>query len=373
MVNVLILAAVVAVQAASVREVPLGRVDRVISQDFTQIRGVRELPDGRVLLSDRLDKGVVVVDFTINSVRVIGRQGRGPGEYRLPTTLTPIPGDSTLLSDEGNSRIAIIGPDLKIHRSLTVILPGGSFTMGARGIDSLGRFYMQIPAWMSSPQAPNDTIPVVRYDPKAAKVDTLLRVKSMDWLPPGPRYGFGWVVFAPQDIWTVSPEGRIAVVRSGDYHVEWYEPNGRVVRGAPVRFERIPVTMAERLAYVREFLDNSSIGGRDSDGALSPVPAELKDEKNVRQMATKNTFADAKPPFRDGALLLASDGALFVERSIALGQAPFWDVFDSSGTLVSRVRLPSNRRLGAVGRRFLYVIATDDDGMQRIERYVRSR
>ncbi|HEY7567815.1 MAG TPA: hypothetical protein VH762_09610 [Gemmatimonadaceae bacterium] len=371
--NVLILAALVQVQANAVREVSLGKVDRVVSQDFTQIRGLRELPDGRVLLSDRLDKGVVVVDFATNSIRVVGRTGRGPGEYKMPTTLTALPGDSTLLSDEGNSRIAIIGPDLKIHRSLNVMLPGGSMAMGARSIDTQGRFYLQIPAWVSNPQSPNanDTIPVVRFDAKARKVDTLLRVRGMDWLPPGPRYGFGWVVFAPQDVWTVAPDGRIAVVRSGDYHVEWYEPNGRVVRGAPVRFERIPVTMEERLAYVREFLDNSSIGGRDAEGALSPIPAEMKDEKNVREMATKNTFAEVKAPFTDGPLLIGPDGSLWVERSIRLGETPLWDVFDGGGKHVARVRLPARRQLGGVGARFLYVIASDDDGVQHLERYSR--
>ncbi|HEV8363697.1 MAG TPA: hypothetical protein VGQ52_09270 [Gemmatimonadaceae bacterium] len=371
--NVLILAAVVQVQTNAVREVPIGKADRVISQDFTQIRGLRELPDGRVLLSDRLDKGVVVADFATNSVRVIGRTGRGPAEYRMPTTLTPLAGDSTLLSDEGNSRVAIIGPDLKIHRSFNVMLPGGSMAMGARSVDKQGRFYLQIPAWMSNPQSPNanDTIPIVRFDAKARKVDTLLRVKGMSWLPPGPRYGFGWVVFAPQDVWTVAADGRIAVVRSGDYHVEWYEPNGRVVRGPPVRFERIPVGMEERLAHVREFLDNSSIGGRDAEGALSPIPAEMKDEKHVREMATKNTFAETKGPFTDGPLLLGPDGTLWVERSVRLGDTPLWDVFDGSGEHVLRVRLPAKRQLAGVGARHLYVVATDDDGVQHLERYSR--
>ena len=366
----LALGAFLLVQSTSPPTLTLGRADKVLSQEFTQIRGIRELPDGRVLVSDRLDNGVVVVDFGANSVRQIGRTGRGPAEYRLPTTLTPLPGDSTLLSDEGNSRIAVIGPDLRIHRSFTVFLPGGSFPMGARSIDGAGRFYMQIPAWMSSPQAPNDTIPIVRFDRGAQKIDTLLRIKGASWLPPGPRYGFGWVVFAPQDAWTVSPDGRIAVVRSGDYHVEWYAPNGSVQRGAPVRVARIPVTMEERLAYVRHFLQNSSIGGRDSDAGLSPIPAAMMEEGSVREMATKNTFAETKAPFTDSPVLLGPRGTLWVERSTRLGETPLWDVFDGNGRHSASVRLPANRQLGGVGVRFLYVVATDDDGVQRLERYV---
>jgi hypothetical protein len=177
--SALLSAAVVQAQVSSVpREVSLGKAERVLSQEFTQIRGVRELPDGRVLVADRLDRGVVVVDFVANTVRPVGRTGRGPAEYRLPTALTALPGDSTLLQDEGNSRLAIIGPDLRIHRSFTLFLPGGSLPIGARGIDRLGRFYLQIPAWMSDAQKPNDTIPIVRFDLRTRKVDTLLRVKG---------------------------------------------------------------------------------------------------------------------------------------------------------------------------------------------------
>jgi hypothetical protein len=122
---------------------------------------------------------------------------------------------------------------------------------------------------------------------------------------------------------------------------------------------------------VREFLDNSSIGGRDAEGALSPIPAEMKDEKNVREMATKNTFAEVKAPFTDGPLLIGPDGSLWVERSIRLGETPLWDVFDGGGKHVARVRLPARRQLGGVGARFLYVIASDDDGVQHLERYSR--
>ena len=369
----LILGALLLVQSTAPQTLSLGKAERVFPQEFTQIRGIRELPDGRVLVSDRLDKGVVVVDFTSNAMRQIGRTGRGPAEYRLPTTLTPLPGDSTLLSDEGNSRSAVIGPDLRIHRSFTLNLPGGSYPMGARSFDRAGRFYLQIPAWMSSARAPNDTIPLVRFDRTAQKVDTLVRIKGASWLPPGPRYGFGWVVFAPQDAWAVAPDGRIAVVRSGDYHVEWYAPNGTVQRGAPVRVTRIPVTMEERLAYVRHFLQNSSIGGRDSDAGLSPIPAAMMEEGSVREMATKNTFAEVKAPFTDSPVFIGPDGTLWVERSMRLGETPLWDVFDGTGKHVSSVRLPAQRQLAGVGVRFLYIVATDDDGVQRLERHIRPR
>ena len=353
------------------REVTLAKPDRILQQEFSQIRGVRELPDGRVLVSDRLDKGVVVVDFTTNALQTIGRTGRGPAEYRLPTGLRAMLGDSTLLNDEGNSRIAIIGPDLRIHRSFTLMLPGVPLPSGARGVDRQGRFYVQIPGWIRQ-NNPNDSVGVVRFDVRTERADTILRVKGLTWLPPGPRYGIGYVVFAPQDVWAVTPEGRIAVVRSGDYHVEWYEPNGSVVRGPPVSFQRIPLTMTERKAYARQFLENSNIAGRGSDDALSAVPASMLEEENLQRMAERNTFAEFKPAFTESTPHIAPDRSLWVERSTRVGEAALWDVFDASGKHTARVRLPSNRQLGAVGARWVYLIATDDDGLQHLERYARA-
>lgn len=88
-------------------------------------------------------------------------------------------------------------------------------------------------------------------------------------------------------------------MRAGDYHVEWREPNGRLVRGAPVPFERLPVTMDDRMGYVRHFLQNSNIGGRGEEAVLSAAPAEMLEEKSIREMATRNSFAATRRPFTD--------------------------------------------------------------------------
>lgn len=60
-----------------------------------------------------------------------------------------------------------------------------------------------------------------------------------------------------------------------------------------------------------------------------------------------------------------------MERSTRLAEAQLWDVFDATATLVSRVRLQLHRHLGGVGTKSLYLIATDDDGVPRLEHYRR--
>jgi hypothetical protein len=327
------------------------------------------LSDGRVIVTDRLDKGVVVADFGRGTITPIGRTGSGPQEYRLPTALAPMAGDSTLLVDEGNQRLAVIGPDLKVHRSFNLMLPGIGVPLGARSVDRQGRFHLQIPAWVMRPALPGDSVLVVRFDARTQRVDTLARVKGSTPRKDSRTAGIPYVLFAAQDVWAATLDGRVAVVRSGDYHVEWREPDGRVQVGAPIAFERRPVTMDDRIAHTKRFMENSSISGRETGGGLSPLPQEMLEPEHIREVATRQEFAPVHPPFNGVTPHIAPDGTLWVERSMRLGAPETWDLISARGSLVGRVQMPSGRRLAGLSARWLYAVATDEDGLQRLERY----
>lgn len=364
----MIIALFLALQAGT-QSLQLGAPERVHTADFTQIRGVRELPDGRVLVSDRLDLGVVVADFARNTIIPVGRTGSGPAEYRLPTALSPMPGDSTLLADEGNQRVAVIGPDLKIHRSFTLSVPGIGYPMTARAVDRQGRFFLQIPAWLMNTPIPGDTILVVRFDARTQQLDTLSRIKGYTPRKNTRTPGMPYVLFAPQDVWNVTADGRLGIVRAGDYHVEWRETDGATRAGTPIAFDRRPVTMDDRYAHAKRFMESSSISGRDAAGGLSPLPAEMLAPERIREVATQQEFWPVHPPFTATTPLVGADGSLWVERSVPLGGAETWDVIGASGSLVARVQMPAGRRLAGLSARWVYAIATDEDGLQHLERY----
>jgi len=56
-------------------------------------------------------------------LKEIGRRGDGPGEYRRPQALLPLPGDSMLVFDSQGMRASVIGPDFTFARSVS--LAGG--------------------------------------------------------------------------------------------------------------------------------------------------------------------------------------------------------------------------------------------------------
>lgn len=356
-----------AAQAVVILDLP----NATLPHEFSQVRDVRELRDGRVLVADRLEEKLGVADFGKGTFVVIGRPGRGPTEYHLPTTLLAMRGDSTLLTDEGNSRLVVVAPDLKVVRSFTLRLPGIGVPLGARAVDSLGRFYLQIPGWISDARSRGDSVWVVRFDPRVSRVDTLALIKGSTSPPArdGRQLGIPFVPFAAQDAWGASGDGHVAIVHASDYHVEWRAPDGTATHGAPAKVERIPVSTADRIAFTRRFIANSPIGGRDPNGGMSAAPAELLTDASVREIAERNTFARTMGAFTDATPMVAPDGMILVERSAHEGAPSTWDGFDRRGRHARRLILPSGRRLVGLGRMSAYLVAVDEDGIERLERY----
>jgi hypothetical protein len=169
----------------------------------------------------------------------------------------------------------------------------------------------------------------------------------------------------------VTRDGNLLLVRSNDYHVERWTDRRVTVRGAPVATPRIPVTRADKVAYTRRFLEGSTIGGRGGANSApsgeSNLPDDMLTEEQVNRLVETNKFASVKAPTTDAVPLLSPAGELWVERSVAHGAASEWDVFNSSGAMVKRVRLPAARRLLSLGARSVYLVSVDDNGFERVE------
>jgi hypothetical protein len=347
--------------------------DLVLAAPFSQIAGARELPDGRLILTDRLEDRVVVADLATGTLSAIGRAGAGPEEYRRPGRLVPINGDSILLADEGNERLLVLGPDLRIHRTFRLEVRGVATDLWPRGVDDRGRYYVQVPRWAAQggPYAGHgDSLPVLRAAASGVRPEIVTWVVALADPPGEVRHGLPYIPFSPQDGWTVNGAGEVIVVRAGDYHVERLGAAG-AQRGSPVAFVPLPVTAADKRAYMRNFLENSGMGGRGTTGgsAVGNVPAEMMTDESITRLVAMNPFATVKPPITDRAPILAPEGMLWVERSTPLGAPATYDLFDREGKVVRKVTLPAGRRLLLVGRAGIYLVATDADGVERVERY----
>jgi hypothetical protein len=337
----------------------------VSAQTFTLVRGAQELPDARLLVTDWLEQRLAVIDFDRRTVADRGRTGAGPEEFRLPGLLLPFRGDSSILIDVGNARLAVLDVNGEIRRTST---PGHGVATSPGGADLSGRLYFTVPSWLAERPLAGDSIQLLRTDGIASSAEPVARIRGVSMLTtPSMQPRVPFVIFAPQDSWLATRNGRVVIVRSADYSIEWHDGNGAVRRGAAHAGASRPISLAEKRAYVRRFLAGSPIGGRGSEG-LTIAPAETLSDESVDRVVRASTFAGTLPHFNPGELWLDRNERLWVGRSVASHEHRLYDIFDQRGERIATVRLARDRHLLTIGDAHLYVIHTDSDGLQTIER-----
>src|SRR5688572_20397207 len=85
--------------------------DARLETGFTGITSIRELSDGRILVTDPRDLQLVVADLKTGDVKQVSRRGGGPGEYGMAGLVYAIAGDSSLMSDFMQRRVLLFDKD----------------------------------------------------------------------------------------------------------------------------------------------------------------------------------------------------------------------------------------------------------------------
>jgi len=372
----------------------LTKPDAEYAEPFTEIRGLRELPDGRLLVSDWRDRVVMLVDLKSGAATKIGREGQGPEEYALPMWLWALPDGGALLQDMGNRRFLPIGPDGKVGRAVSPPRPPapnpgggdggggrpGMMVMGglvdARGVDGQGRLYFQGMALPTEEGTGADSVPIMRWD-RASRIDTIAWIPlSPDMRPQVTRGGGGATMMVrigggsawPKQVgWGVAQDGRIALVEPEPYRVTWLV-NGVRRPGAAVSVAPIQVTEADKKEYreqqsrARPVMMTVGPGG----GNTTLPPSAVRSSEDPK-------WPETKPPFTGtGAVLVTPEGQVWVARTRkASDPNPVYDVFDASGNLAGQVTLRPRSRVVGFGKGTVYVVRSDEDDLQYLERYRR--
>lgn len=377
-----LLVSLASMSSAQVREHSLTMPVATFPEAFSNVSGLLERPDGRVLVADGLGQALMVLDMVTGTADTIGRTGAGPEEYRQPDGIFPLPGDSILLVDLGNGRLTAIGPDYGFGETMPIAqgsmgMRGGSMTMRLpRAIDSEGRVYFQGRMPMR-PGAPlPDSAYMVRWDRATGVVDTLGLVKEQERTrrssggPNNQNINISPVPMSPQDGWAVAADGRLGVVRSAGYYVEWISPDGRAVRGSENEYRSSGVRRADKVAYLDRMQRNAlgmeimSVNGSMTT-AFTRGMRGGPDEPDVDGLDWPNVL----PAFQAGGIRVAQNGELWVERYASANSAPVYDVFDENAALVRRVTLPEGCTVVGFGDGSVYLARIDEFDLQYLEKY----
>jgi len=361
----------------------LGTPASSFPEDFGAIQTVRELPDGRVLVADPLGKALYVVDMASGERTVVGREGQGPGEYRQPDAVWPLPGDSTLVVDLGNGRLATLGPDLSFGPTSPITV--GEPRMGApmvfaipQGVDGMGRVYARSMGGGMGQGAYPDSADILRIDRDAPTAEPVARFKiqSMTQQTSGSannrNVAISPVPLSPEDAWGIATDGSVILVRSNDYHLERISPDGRASRGPAVPFDAVRIGTAEKEEYLAE-------QGRSGGGVQVGVTV-VNDQMSMSfarggrggedREIDRYTWPDVKPPFYGGRVPVDPQGRAWVRRHVRAGEPSTYDVFDASGTRAGTVLLDNGKRVVGFGRGAVYVVAFDEFDLNYLERFV---
>jgi hypothetical protein len=200
-----------------------------------------------------------------------------------------------------------------------------------------------------------DSQPVLFVDRSSGQVDTVARLRRGVRRAPistvndpvmGRGMRVGRIPLNVLDATLLLPDGWTAVVRVDPYRVDWRSPEGRWVTGAPIPTPSIRMTDRERQAYAQR--------------------------NSWARNATD--WPEVLPPFDTPTSLFSTpDGWLVIKRLAAAGATgQRYDLVDKSGVRRGSLALRPNEAIIGFGAASVYVIETDDDGIQRLRRHLYS-
>jgi hypothetical protein len=344
---------------------------------FSVIRAVMALPDGRLVVSDPHENRIALIDFPKGTRQDLSRVGDGPREFRRAGGLYRGRGGQVMIFDQELRRLLSIAPEGAVDDIVGLPTGGAGGSWSARGpdhlvVDSLGDAYVAIR--FGGFTAPTSVL--LRHRPGAHPDTVTQLLRPLSKVLEGDGYGPGVyqsVLFSPEDAWVASPDGRIAVVRAEPYRVEWIPPAGPPVTGPVIRHEPVPITQAEK-----EVIASGAGGSRGRisvtmgmvpAGAVAGSPPSALSPMRVDELL----FAKVKSPvnLRDGRRpMLDERGMLWVERNQpAEVKGSVFDVFDGKGDLVDRIGLPLGSRLVGFDPQWVYTARGDADGFDHLQRF----
>jgi hypothetical protein len=329
----------------------------------------RLLPDGRIVVVAGQPPQLLVIDTLGKKVGTLGRPGEGPGEYRMPTQVLSLGGDTLMAYDVMRRKGILFGTDGSVRGERDYPTAGAlPIAPTIVGILNDGTSIHRMDGFDAAPPPGGDAnsyqlpLPIVSLVPGGARYDTLFVMSGMEMYSSTvtfqgqtaaiPRQiGFGkvpQVVVGPDAIWFTP----------GDK----FEIHRRSTGGALVAITRVAVpprdvTPADQTEFKRVFAD--ALERLKSMAPPALIDAEIKKLEETR-------FAARFPAI--GQLQVAPGGELWVNQTGSpLDSTTTWGVFSPEGALTGRVTLPKGA-LFAIGSDRVVVRREDTEtGLIRLE------
>jgi len=337
----------------------LDQPEAVLPGSFAQVSNVIEFRDGRLALADVRDRRFLFASFAgrIDTIGIhtdtLWPGDPAPGKHKLPGQVLHFRGDTVALVDFAAQRTTIWNEEGKFLAVLPT-RPLGGTTNQALAYDTMGYAYKADYRAVMGGLEPGrsiavDSAPVLRYAREDTVADTVARLRL-------PQFGDGKfgeeikkvaVIFSPNDLFGVMPDGSLWVARASTNSLDWRSPSGTWTRGESFPYPKVRVTQADK----DRFMDAAHRNG---------LPSAID---------IQYPFADYKPPFLLG--LSGRDHQVWLQRARPAGDSvPVYDVLGQDGRRLRVVQLPAGVMLEGFGKDgAVYAAIRNGDGRQKVVRF----
>ena len=353
---------------------PLGAIIAKAPITFDTLINVRGLADGRIVVNDAVGFKLITLDPTFTKVTVWSdTAGTTKNNYGTqPAVVVPVAGDSSVIIELRSGSLIMIDPQgnygrvfalPKANDATAVLL---STMYGGAGMDPNGRLVhfgnpgpvaissQNLPCGPTKPTASADSVPLVRANFESRTTDTITKVR-FSLMPaeivenPAQKGCWMWrrkVDVFPYygDVWTLLPDGTVAIVRQSDYHIDWIALDGTKTSSPKMPFDWRPIPPEEKQRMI-----DSVVKIQDSIAAARPIPVGAPPgfKFTPPPVVSASEIPDYYPPVRLGSMKLDFDGNLWIPPTTSRDARDglLYDVVNRKGEVTERVQLPSGRSI----------------------------
>jgi hypothetical protein len=344
------------------------------SRGFTSITSVRELDGGRILVADRGERRLYLVNWETGVVDQVLRAGDGPGEFRSIGWLYAIADNETLLTDIASRRWILLRDTIVAHTFIESAPLNRRFRARLDGVATGGSVLASVSAErpgiaegdervleLAPGLGPHQGLPrldTIRLVMGAGR-DQLACVLGTTRGPPRCRF------LEAEEQAILYPDGWVAVALQDPYRVDWRSPDGAWVRGEMLDGS-VPVSDAEKCAAINGWAEvNSGCNAAAVGSFVWPdnIPPFLTDSRSCRACSR---VAAGRAPW----LFADPRGHLVVRRTPRQSRRQnLYDVVDRTGRLVERVILPHGEAIVGFGESSVYTIRVDEYDLEWLRRH----
>ena len=288
--------------------------------DLTNARQVQLLADGRIIALSSIGSRLVVFAPDGRPERVLGRQGRGPGELMAPSGLTRTRGDTLLIPDASNNRLNWVVPSKGFVRTRPLpalpplagvrsVRPAGSLNTGELVLSTAGVVQAGLGGAGAVTRPTASVIMLTSDGARATIVATVpdLEVRDIETRFRGRRSSDSRPLLFTRYA-TVTAWDTVVATGSGDgYRIDLRNVRGVVRTTITVARPRRVVTSAMRDSMIARALQRLNAPGRE----------RMVDPEELRRQEVEAPAADSLPPY--GSWFVTPNRTLWVLDAWAPG------------------------------------------------------